>query len=139
MAAEDRKDFETLVREGYLLLPEWVRRKMSNVALLVEDRPSRGVRREQGLGSGETLLGYYRGTPLTARGSDYGVGATLPDTITLYRKPIEEEAGGDPEEVKRVVAETVWHEVAHHFGMDEDAIEEREREVKKRADDRLLP
>ncbi|MCR4325773.1 MAG: metallopeptidase family protein [Patescibacteria group bacterium] len=121
-----KSDFELLVAEGYERLPEWVRSKIKNVALLVEDEPSTEDRRAEGLSDEETLLGLYKGIPLSARGEEYGVGMTLPDTITLYRLPIEEAAGEEGKDVRDVVAETIWHEFAHHFGMDEGEVRERE-------------
>lgn len=121
-----REVFEKLVEEGFLLIPEKFRAKVKNVALLVEDEPSEEQRRQEGLGKNETLLGLYQGIPATARGDSYGVGPTLPDTITLFKLPIEEEAGDDPAEVRKVVAETIWHEYAHYFGMDEDEVRFRE-------------
>ena len=121
-----RAAFEKLIDESFGVLPEHIQERISNVAILVEDEPDDALRRAEGLVDDETLLGYYRGVPLAERGSDYGVGMTLPDTITLYQASIEEEAGGDPEEIKRVVAETLWHEVAHHFGMDEGEVECKE-------------
>ena len=123
-----RSEFEVLVRDGYERLPEWVRGKIKNVALLIEDEPDEATRREEGLKPDETLLGLYRGVPHTARGEGYGVGMTLPDTITLYQEPIEEAAEEDGISVARVVAETIWHELAHHFGMDEVEVQERERQ-----------
>ncbi len=132
----EEAEFEKLVEEGYEQLPEWVRQKIKNVALLVEDEPNAEVRKKEGLGEDETLLGYYQGVPLTARGDLYGVGMVMPDTITIYRDPIldlaDEECPPEaPEEeyhkhVRRIVAETVWHEFAHHFGMDEHEVRERE-------------
>lgn len=140
-----RKDFEELVNEGYEQLPQWVREKIQNVALLVEDEPSKEDREAEGLGDDETLLGLYKGIPLSARGGEYGVGMTMPDTITLYQVPIEEAAVEELENmgfvnpylglrnpkyrdaVGRVVAETIWHEFAHHFGMDEHEVREREQ------------
>lgn len=133
----NRDAFERLVEEGFGGLPEWVRSKIRNVALLIEDEPSEEVRRREGLDGDETLLGYYQGIPLSARGSEYGVGMTMPDTITLYQFPIEDEAdalviAGRAESfdgaVRKVVAETIWHEYAHHFGMDEAQVRFRERE-----------
>ncbi|HTR19105.1 MAG TPA: metallopeptidase family protein [Candidatus Paceibacterota bacterium] len=121
-----REKFEKLVGEGYEQLPEWVRKKISNVAILVEDEPSDEDREEQGLGEDETLLGLYKGIPLSARGETYGVGMTLPDTITLYQLPIEEAAEEDGIPVAQVIAETIWHEFAHHFGMDEHEVRLRE-------------
>src|SRR3989338_5333667 len=115
----EREKFEKLVSEGYECLPEWVREKIKNVALLVEDEPSAEDRKEQGLAEGETLLGLYKGIPLSERGEQYGVGMTLPDTITLYQRPIEEAALEDGKDVRDVAADTIWHEFAHHFGVDE--------------------
>jgi len=132
----DRDAFEKLVAEGYEKLPQWVREKIKNVALLVEDEPSHELRTLEGLKDEETLLGHYHGIPLAARGEQYGVGVTLPDTITIFKEPIldaaEEECPPDasPDEyrevVRRIVAETVWHEYAHYFGMDEDEVRLRE-------------
>lgn len=124
----ERREFEQLVDEGFDLLPEWVKGKIKNVAILIEDEPSPQIRTQEGLTNDETLLGLYHGIPLTARDSSYGIGMTMPDTITLYQKPIEEEAGSNPAAVQKVIAETVWHEVAHYFGMDEDAIAQREHD-----------
>jgi predicted Zn-dependent protease with MMP-like domain len=123
-----RKQFETLVAEGYERLPQWVRDKIQNVALLVEDEPSDEERGAQGLSDDETLLGLYKGVPLSERGDLYGVGMTLPDTITLYQLPIEDAAEEDGIPVAQVVAETIWHEFAHHFGMDEGEVRGREQE-----------
>ena len=70
----NREEFEKLVDEGYEKLPQWVREKIQNVALLVEDEPSKEDREAEGLGDDETLLGLYKGIPLSARGEGYGVG-----------------------------------------------------------------
>ncbi len=121
-----RKEFEKLVGEGFGKLPEWVREKIKNVALLVEDEPSEEDRKMQKLDEDETLLGLYKGVPLSARGEMYGVGMTMPDTITLYQFPIEDAAAEDGKDVCDVVAETIWHEFAHHFGMNEREVQDRE-------------
>lgn len=123
--------FERFVEEGIEAIPAQFRAKLHNVAFLVEDEPSDEVREREGLGSEETLLGYYHGIPNTARGSGYGIGMTLPDTITIYKRPIEEMAGGDPERIREIVFDTVWHEYGHFLGFDEDAIERRERKRRR--------
>lgn len=120
------EEFESSVQAGFLLIPEKFRKRIRNVAILIEDEPSEEVRKQEGLSDDETLLGLYQGIPNIARGDSYGIGPTMPDTITLFRVPIEEEAGGIPEEIRRVVAETIWHELAHYFGMDEDEVRLRE-------------
>lgn len=141
-----RKEFEALVEEGFARLPKQFRRKIKNVAFLVEQEPSVQMHTDMGLTDGETLLGLYRGIPNTARGAEYGVGPTLPDTIVLYQASIEEEArvllshkkrsflnAKEKERVYReavreVVADTVWHEVAHYFGYGEEEVARREHE-----------
>jgi predicted Zn-dependent protease with MMP-like domain len=132
----NHEEFEKLVSEEFPnAIPEKFRGKIKNVAFLVEDVPSAEVRQAEHLGPNHTLLGYYRGIPHSARGDSYGVGATLPDTITLYQLPIEAEAAkltarfnlAEKEAVQRVVRDTIWHEVAHHFGMNEHEVRRRER------------
>ena len=124
-----RLEFEKLVAEGYERLPQWVQDKIKNVALLVEDEPSPEIRQRERLGRNQTLLGYYQGIPLSRRGDHYGVGITMPDTITLYQLPIEQMARHDPEHIREVVADTVWHEFAHHFGMNEHEVRSREQKT----------
>lgn len=122
----NQKEFERLVAEGFGAIPEEFRKLVDNVVLLVEDEPSFQVREEEGLAEGETLFGRYVGVPRIHRGASYGIGGTLPDTITIYRKPTEEEADGDPDLIREIVKDTVWHEIAHHFGLDEPEVRERE-------------
>lgn len=120
------EEFELLISKGYEHLPEWVREKIKNVALLVEDEPSQEDRESEGLAPNETLLGLYKSIPLSARGEFYGIGMTMPDTITLYRLPILEAARDEEKSVEDVVTETIWHEFAHHFGMNEEEVRRRE-------------
>lgn len=130
------EEFDKIAAAEWDAMPEKFKAHVENVALLVEDEPSEELRELEGLGEGETLLGHYHGIPNTARGSEYGVGATLPDTITLYRLPILEDAhelmeerGGDfRENVTAAIRETLWHEIGHYFGLDEHPINEREAE-----------
>jgi predicted Zn-dependent protease with MMP-like domain len=123
------EEFEQIVAEEFeRAIPEKFRPHIKNVAFLIEDEPSEEVRRVEGLQEGETLLGYYHGIPTPARGDWYGMGTTMPDTITLYQKPIEQAATEDGLPVAQVVRETIWHEVAHHFGMDEHEVRDREAE-----------
>lgn len=110
-------------------IPEGFQSRIKNIAFIIEGEPSGEVRRLENLAPDETLLGYYRGISLALRGENYGIGATLPDTITLYRIPImkaAEEEGGEEETIRRVIRDTIWHEVAHHFGFDEYEVSRRE-------------
>jgi predicted Zn-dependent protease with MMP-like domain len=112
----DHPDFEFIARQAVEALPKKIRDALGDVVIVIEDRPSG---RRRGL-----LLGLYEGVPLTEWGRDYS--GKLPDRITLYREPIETVAGS-PEEVPRVIRETVWHEVAHHFGLGHDRISPMEK------------
>lgn len=123
-----REEFEKLVEDGYEAIPEKFRERVKNVAFLIEDEPSDELRELEGLEEDETLLGHYHGLPYTERGAIYGTGPTLPDTITIFQKPIEEMCDGDPQCTRKQVADTVWHELAHHFGFDEGAVRKREEE-----------
>ena len=119
-----KKEFEKMVSEiGLSSVPEKFRDKIKNVVFVIEDEPRKEVRKEENLSETETLLGLYHGVPHTERGENYGVGITLPDTITLYQKPIEEAGEGNSAHIKKVISETIWHEVAHHFGLSDHDLE----------------
>ncbi|MDO8518012.1 MAG: metallopeptidase family protein [bacterium] len=123
-----REEFEQLVEEEFPnAIPEKFRNRIQNVALLIEAEPSQMVRKQEGLDRNETLLGLYQGIPATARGDQYGVGVTLPDSITLFQQPIEDTAREESTDVRHVIRDTIWHEVAHHFGYDEHQIRGREQ------------
>lgn len=125
-------EFMMIATDEWSRMPARFEREVKNVALLVEDEPSESVREAEELEEGEMLLGLYQGVPLIERGSEYGVGGTLPDTITLYRLPIFDEAEAMDREfreaVRIVVRETLWHELGHYFGMTETEVRHREDE-----------
>ncbi|PIP29818.1 hypothetical protein COU12_00625 [Candidatus Jorgensenbacteria bacterium CG10_big_fil_rev_8_21_14_0_10_54_38] len=110
-----RGAFEKLVADGIARIPARFLRKLKNVAVIVENEPTPEQLKSVGMGNRELLLGLYEGVADAEGGHTH---RAFPDRITLFRRPIEAVArgGGD---VARVVAETVRHEVAHHFGMDE--------------------
>ena len=114
--------FEQLVVEALETLSPFFQAKMSNVEVLVEKWPSRAVLKETRTPPGYTLLGLYQGIPLTERTQAYNL--VTPDTITLYQGPIEEAADGDYETIRQQVRHTVMHELAHHFGIDDDRLHE---------------
>jgi predicted Zn-dependent protease with MMP-like domain len=125
--AISQEEFDAMVVRAVDGIPEKFRARIKNVAILIEQEPSAALRRQQKLGSGQTLLGFYHGVPATVRGDAYGVGATMPDTITLFQGPIEAAAHGEPAQIEKVIADTIWHEYAHYFGMDDHEIAEREK------------
>ena len=118
-----RAQFERLVAEAVTLIPKRFRREMQNLALIVEDEPSRQLRAEMEIEPPDSLYGLYQGTPLPERSSAYG--NHLPDVITIFQRPIEEDCD-DEDEVRAVVGETLIHEVGHYFGLSEEEIEEIE-------------
>lgn len=116
------EQFESYVREGIEALPVWVREKLVNVMFLVRDVPSKRQRLENNLHASETLFGVYEGVPLSERGIDPPL---LPDTITIFKQPIIA-AYEEPEDVRTCIHNTIWHEVAHYFGHDEEWVAEEE-------------
>ena len=105
-------EFEEHVRRAVDSLPDELRRAMENVAIVVEEENAED----------SDVFGLYTGVPLTERGSGYA--GSLPDTIEIYRRPLEEEFGDDPSLLEEEIRITVLHEIAHHFGIDEDRLEE---------------
>lgn len=106
--------FERLVAHALRGLPPRIAGMLQNVAIVIESEPTQ--QQLATLRSGETLFGLYEGVPLTERA---GYNFALPDKITIFRGPLERECGSD-HEIEREVRITVLHEIAHHFGFDED-------------------
>lgn len=104
--------FEAVVRRALDGLPPELRRAMSNVEIVVEDENPEDP----------DLLGLYTGIPLTERDSGYA--GVLPDKIEIYRVPLEDEFGHDPALLEEEIRITVVHELAHHFGIDDDRLDE---------------
>jgi len=123
----DKEIFEKLVQEGMALIPKKFLEKLENVAIVVEDEPNEAQMAKLKIGKGYLLFGLYEGVPQTKRGPHYGM--TLPDKITVFEKNIEQFARSD-EEIRQIIKDTVWHEIAHHFGSDEKRV--RDAEIKRR-------
>ena len=115
----ERERFEELVEQALNALPEGFQEKLSNVDVEVEDYPSSDDLRAAKTRTGQTLLGLYRGVPLTRRGLGYNM--VPPDRIIIFQSPIERTCRSDEEIVERV-GHVVRHEIAHHFGIDDDAL-----------------
>lgn len=107
----DPRRFDELVSDALDLIPPELAAAMDNVVVLVADRHEED----------DELLGLYEGVALTERDSDYS--GALPDTITIYRDALLDVCGSDEELVEQV-AITVIHEIAHHFGIDDDRLDE---------------
>jgi len=106
-------EFDEVVARALKRIPARFRKHLRNVAVIVEREPAR-----------PGLLGLYEGYPLTTR--SVGHSFTMPDRITIYQGPHERQAR-NPAELERIVADTVWHEIAHYFGMDEGRVRRAER------------
>ena len=114
-----RARFRRVVEAAVAAIPPEFAEQLDNVEILVRMRPTAEERAEAGLGPRDQLLGLYVGHPLTVRGSYYG--NTLPDRIMIYQEAIESICRSDAE-VFAQVRRTVLHEVAHHFGIDDDRL-----------------
>ena len=119
----ERKKFERLVADALATIPRRFRNAMKNLAIVVEDEPSRELLREMDIEPPDTLLGLYQGIPLTDRRWDYG--NALPDRILLFQGPLERESD-DEDDLVVAIGETLIHEVGHYFGLSEEEIEEIE-------------
>jgi predicted Zn-dependent protease with MMP-like domain len=118
-----RERFQALVNDALADIPARFRHALQNIAVVIEDKPSRAQLEDVGVEPPDTLLGLYEGTPLTER--HWADGNTLPDKITLFQLPIEE-ASDDDEDVVVAIGETLIHEIGHYFGLSEEEIEEIE-------------
>jgi predicted Zn-dependent protease with MMP-like domain len=128
-----RARFERLVADALRDIPADFRDAMRNIAIVVEDEPSRALLREMDIRPPDTLFGLYQGTPLPERGWHYG--NALPDRILLFQGPHEREAE-DEDDLVASIAETLIHEIGHYFGMSEEQIEEVEERYWRRHDSR---
>ena len=106
-------EFDALVTRALRRIPPRFRKLLENVAIIVEREPPR-----------PGLLGLYQGHPLTTRSVSNSF--TLPDKITIFQGPHERMAK-NLEDLEQMVADTVWHEIAHYFGMDEALVRRAER------------
>ena len=117
----DSQRFEELVGEAIDKLPEAFRERLENIDVVVADTPTRAQLKTLREKKGETLLGLYEGVPLTERTQNYGF--VVPDKITIFQKSIEAMCRNDAQiiaEIRRVVQ----HEIAHHFGINDDRLKE---------------
>lgn len=117
-------EFQRLVSAAYDLIPDEFRVRMQNIAVVVEAEPSEGQLARARVPRGSTLFGLYEGRPLTVR-SVFDAFA-MPDRITIFQGP-HERAARSPEHLAKLVEDTIWHEVAHYFGMNESQVRSAER------------
>jgi predicted Zn-dependent protease with MMP-like domain len=109
------------VREAIGEIPAELRRRVSNVDIVIEQRPTAADRKLAGIGPGQLLLGLYHGIPITDRGENYNL--VMPDKISIYQESIEA-VSDDEDEVREQIRVTVLHEIAHYFGIDDERLHE---------------
>ena len=114
-----RAQFERVVERALRGLPRAFRDKLANIAVVVEDWADDETLDEMEIEPPDTLYGLYRGVDLTQRDSNYG--NVLPDTVTIYQGPIEEDCE-DETEMEEVIRDTVVHEIGHYFGLDDETM-----------------
>ncbi|MFH1841468.1 MAG: metallopeptidase family protein [Candidatus Nealsonbacteria bacterium] len=124
----NQEKFKTLVEKALEELPKNIQKAMDNVAVVIEDFPSKDDLKKTGTSIEGNLLGLYQGVPKTAWGRGFGM--QLPDKITIFQNPIENFSSSF-EEIQELVKIVVWHEIAHHFGFNEKKVRELEKKWRK--------
>src|ERR1035437_8760864 len=117
-----REEFEKIIEKAVAGLPSIYVEHLNNIAFLVEDDPSPSQRQSLALRHDQSLFGLYEGVPLPKR---LGTTKLLPDKITLFQNPLQQ-TSSNLSELRNRISRTVWHEVAHYYGLDHKRIYELE-------------
>ncbi len=120
----DDKEFDQLITKAMDELPQEYITNLNNVAITYADAPTPEQLTKQGVREGQLLLGLYEGIPQTQRGAGYML--VLPDKITLFKEPILL-LSRDMDSLYQRIKRTLWHEIAHHYGLDHTHIDSLER------------
>jgi predicted Zn-dependent protease with MMP-like domain len=118
-----REQFERLVHKALSDIPPDIRLSIQNVDIVVDNVASMNQIAGTGIENEMELLGLYEGIPITER---YGYDMVLPDKITLFQKPIEAICDNQ-EQITEEISKTLIHEIAHHFGLDDNHLDQLER------------
>lgn len=119
-----KENFKKNVSKGIDAIPFEFLRKIDNVVIAIEDNPTAKQLKMLKIRPNWTLFGLYEGIPQVKRNSGYN--AVLPDKITIFKKPIEKAAKNE-KEIIEIVKNTIWHEIAHHFGLNEKEVQNAEK------------
>lgn len=128
MLSVSDEEFDKFISEAMDELPEQYINRLDNVLVTYEDEPSEEQRNKLKLRCDQTLFGLYEGIPLTKRNSAYNL--VLPDKITLFKLPLFY-SSTDIDDFKSKIKHTLWHEVAHYYGLGHDRIHEIESKWKQ--------
>jgi predicted Zn-dependent protease with MMP-like domain len=112
------EQFQALINQALIELPGEHARNIKNIAILYEQVPTPEQRLQTHLHDSQTLLGLYEGVPLSQR---QGLTRVLPDKITLFKQPLQNHANTEAE-LKEQIKHTLWHEIAHYYGLDHTQI-----------------
>lgn len=118
------QEFDRLISKAMDELPQEYIKGLNNVAIVYADWPDEHQAQKAGLREGNILLGLYEGIPLTQRGAGYSF--VLPDKITLFKHSILM-VSRDPQSLFEQIKRTLWHEIAHYYGLNHDRIHELEK------------
>ncbi len=116
------EEFQQLINQALSELPGEHAKNIKNVAILFDYQPTEEQRTRLHLHPRQTLLGLYEGTPLSER---QGRDSVLPDRITLFKGPLAMNAT-DLKQLKENIKHTIWHEIAHYYGLNHEHIKELE-------------
>lgn len=116
----NKEEFEKIISKALEVFPDYFKKKMKNVAIIVQDEPDKFQKQQLGYSSGNCILGLYEGVPQIQR---YHYNKVAPDKITFFQNNIEETSNHDLLNIKQSIKEILWHEIGHHFGMTEEEIQ----------------
>jgi predicted Zn-dependent protease with MMP-like domain len=129
------EEFSKLIGNALDELPEKYISRLQNVVITYADEPDDNQRKKLKLRSDQSLVGLYEGIPLTQRTTQNYNGVVnfqLPDKITLFKLPLFHFSAGDESKFKAQIKHTLWHEIAHYFGLDHTDIHDREEKQKNK-------
>lgn len=118
MIVVTNEEFQALINQALIELPGEHARNIKNIAILYEEEPTPEQRLKVNLHDNQTLLGLYEGVPLSRR---QGLTRVLPDKITLFKRPLQNHANTEAE-LKEQIKHTLWHEIAHYYGLNHKEI-----------------
>ena len=121
------EEFDQLITRAMDELPQHYITGLDNVAIVYADEPDQYQRAKSRLQPNSLLFGLYEGIPLTKRGAGYTF--VLPDKITIFKNAILM-VSHTPEQLFEQIKRTLWHEIAHYYGLNHDEIHELERRIK---------